>query len=228
MEAAVEAANFVVQARIVGMIDTKPAARHRKHREAHWVDIERTLKGNDETSTRFRVRPNGQHWQDGRSYILFLDWVVGDWAEAVPQPLLAATAANLDQVAAVVADRGEGVATRRVFWMKHQGGWQPKPWADWIVGADGAFEWRHCVADCQSPKPRYATRTGRVAQAAIDDLIGRIETAPARPIADDIDTVSFRWLDPSGAPHLAVFPLETNSPAQGLIDAIEALIGVKR
>lgn len=123
MARSVKEADLIVVGRVISLIDLKPAARTRKHREAHWIRVERTLKGSDETGQRLRARPNGLLWEDGKSYILFLKRLGGDWVEAIPQQLVEASQAPIAAVVKEVASQGGGVSLRRSLWMKYTGGW---------------------------------------------------------------------------------------------------------
>jgi len=221
MEAAIDQAtrdaDLVVIARVVGMIDDKPGAEARKAREAHWIDIERVLKGSDEAGQRFGAQPNGMIWQDGARYIMFLDWPYGNWVEAIP-PSIAASEANVARVAVTVARQGAGVTPARVLWMRLVGGWQIAPSAEFIVGADGKFVWRERVGDND-----FTVRTGALDKGAIAALIKRIAGTRPGPVVDDGGTVSFRWLDADRKPRFAQFSTPDRPPAAGLVAAIRKL-----
>lgn len=219
----VKEADLIIVGRVISLIDPKPAARARKPLEAHWVHVERTLKGIDESGLRLRARPNGLRWEDGESYVMFLKWQDIDWVEAVPQRLLQATKATIDAVAKEVAVQGAGVSPKRVVWMRHTGGWGAGVLAEFFVTVDGRFEWKKWLQDSPPDKPRYETRAGRLSQEVIASLIGQIARAGPGPIIDDAGIVTFRWLDAKGGAQFRTYMMPDGPPCADLLKMIESI-----
>ncbi len=78
------AADLVIVARVVGLVDQSPSAQTRRTREVHTVLVEQTLQGCDESALTLVVRPNGEDWEIGRSYVLFLKRPGLRLLEAIP------------------------------------------------------------------------------------------------------------------------------------------------
>ena len=209
-------ANFVIVGRVLGTVDTKPGAQARKHLEAHWVRVEQTLMGSNETGQRFMVHPNGLIWQDGEAYVLALSWVEGNQAKAVAQPLAVASEANIAAAREAVAANGGTVAPRRVLWMRHVGGWQVAPTTELIVGADGAFTWTAAA-------PAGERLSGGFPDAVVAGLIRRVAEAGEGARVDDAGSVTFRWLDAAGQVHIKRYAVPNAPPATVLRGLVESL-----
>ena len=178
---AVKAANLVVVGKVVGTIDNKPAAAKNKPREAHWVEVEQTLRGVDVTRDRLAVRPNGQLWEDGKSYVLCLNRQgPSGIAEAQASPLLAATPAN---VAAVPRD----VSPKRVVWLQQLGGYGPagaKVLSEFYVTGEGDF--------------RYDAVAGKLPREAVGAVVERLVKSTPGAIPDDAGMTRIVWRDAAG------------------------------
>ena len=72
VDTSVREADLIVVGRIIGLSDTSPAAQSRRTREVHRIEVRETLKGNRPSQPEIAVRPTGQAWSDGESYVLFL------------------------------------------------------------------------------------------------------------------------------------------------------------
>lgn len=83
---ALKRADRVLTVQIIGLIDKKPIALTRKHREAHWARVLRTHKGSEIAGRTIRIRPNGARWTDGLGYVVFIRRGVDDFYEALPTP----------------------------------------------------------------------------------------------------------------------------------------------
>lgn len=217
-------ADLIVVARILGLVDPNPAARARKHLEAHWIFVEETLHGSDESGQSFRARPNGLAWEDGKSYILFLSRINGDWVEADPRQLLQATETAIRAVTQGLAEQGGGLSPRRAVWMRHTGPWGTGVLAEFFVTVDGDFEWKKRAGSGWRTERKHDTRSGRLSQDAIRGLIERIARAAPGPAADDAGRVSFRWLDPAGEAQSKGCNAGSQSPSAELVKTIEALV----
>jgi hypothetical protein len=211
-------ADLVAVARVIGIIDPKPEARTRKHLEAHWILVERTLKGNDEAGQRLRARPNGLRWEDGKSYVLFLKWLAGDWVEAVPQQPTDATDSHVAAVLREIAAQGSGVAPRRALWMRHTGGWSPEVATEFSLAVNGRFEWKKRL-----PTGDYEKRRGELPAREVARLVERVAKAGPGPAVDDAGVVSFRWLDATGTAQSRIYAAPDQPPSVTLLQAIEEL-----
>lgn len=178
MAEALAEADLVVVATVIGPVDPAPGARARKEREAHWVDVERTLKGGDETGQRLKARPNGLRWVDGQSYVIFLRWLGGDWFEARSKPALPATEANVRAVERAARQQGMSVGPPRVLWMRHMAGWGGGLIGEFSLAADGTFQWTTRVG--KGPARRDETKLGRlpdaIAAALLKEVFGPVAT----------------------------------------------------
>ena len=214
----VKEADLIVVGRVLGLIDPTPAAQTRKHREAHWVRVERTLKGSEETGQRLRARPNGLLWEDGKSYVIRLKWMEGDWVEAVPQPRIEATEGHIAAAIAEVATQGGGVSPRRALAMRYTGGWSAEVMAEFFVTVEGTFAWRRRIA-----KGRYEEQLGTLPKEVVARLVRQIAQAGPGPAADDAGSVAFRWLDATGEARSRTYLIPDQPPCSKLLEAIEAV-----
>ncbi len=220
---AVREADLIVVARVVGLIDTKPVAHTRRHLEASWIHVRRTLKGSDETGQRLRAQPNGQWWEAGKSYVLLLKRREGDWVEAVPGQPIAATTANIAAAAREVTAQGGSVLAKRVLSMKHTGGWGTGPIAEFFVTADGAFEWRQGLQTGQRVERKPETRTGRLSKDTVARLIGQVARTGPGLAADDAGMVTFHWLDAQGRAQSKTFSTPDQPPCSQLLETVQTL-----
>ena len=216
MAQSVADADLVAVARVIGIIDPKPEARTRKDREAHWILVERTLKGSEETGQRLRARPNGLRWEDGKSYVIFLKWLHGDWVDAVAQRLMGAPDAHIAAVLEEVATQGGGVAPRRALWMRHTGGWSTEVAAEFSLAVTGQFAWKKRL-----PTGDYEERRGTLLPQDVARLVDRVATAGPGPAVDDAGIVSFRWLDATGTAQTRIYAAPDQPPSVTLLQAIE-------
>jgi len=219
----VKAADLVVVARVVGPIDAKPIARTRPHREAHWIQVERTLQGYDETGHRLRVRPNPLPWQDGKSYVLFLQWLGGDWVQAIPQELVEANDRSIATVASVVAALGGGVHSMRALWIRHSGGWGAGVSSEFLATVDGTFEWKKRIGSSGGAAVEYERRSGKLPEETLKNLVARVAEAGQGPAADDYGEVSIQWLDANGEVRSKNYFRPDRPPVSDLLEAVEAL-----
>ncbi|MCI0400626.1 MAG: hypothetical protein L0Z68_04915 [Gammaproteobacteria bacterium] len=220
---AVSEADLIVLGRVIGIIDPKPHALTQKHLEAHWIHVEQTLKGNDETGQRLSARPKGLLWEDGESYVIFLKRMGGDWFEAIPQQLLEATEAHLAAVMEEVHTQGSGVSPRLVLWMKYTGGLTTGVLAEFYVSVEGHFEWKKRLQSHSNEEQQYETRSGRLSPDAIASLIRQIEQAGPSSAADDAGIVAFRWLDAREDTQSKAFVMPDHPSSTRLLETIETL-----
>ncbi len=215
-------ADLIIVGRIIGLIDTKPVARTRKHLEAHWIRVERTLKGADEAGQRLRAVPHGLSWVDGESYVLFLKRRGGDLVDAISQQPLEATAERIAEVVLEVEAQGSGVSPKRAVWMTYEGGWGGGVLAELIVTEEGDFEWRRRRDGGPKEAPQYEVLVGRSSVADVGRLIRQIEAAGPGPGADDAGILTVRWLDASGRAQMKAYLLPQKPPSSALLEAAEA------
>ena len=205
-----EQADLIVVARVLGLADSKPEAQTRRHLEVHLIEVERTLKGHDVSGRQIAVRPNPLRWQDGQSYVIFLNPELPGGAMAnavVSQPMLTATQANVTAVADEVASQGATVTPALILWMTETAGSQRGTVTELLVSATGNFEWRKRQPAEGYSEPGYDLRTGRLSIAAIDDLIREVTISETGDMVDDAPTVTFGWLGSAGETHFRTFYL---------------------
>ena len=219
----VKAADLIVVARVIGLIDTKPIARSRPHREPHWIHVERTLEGYDETGHRLRVRPNPLPWKNGKSYVLFLNWLGSDWSEAIPQELVEATDESITTVVNEIAAQGRGMQPMRALWMRYTGGWGGGVLSEFSVTGDGHFEWNKRIEPGGGALVKYEQRIGKLPEDALSSLIRQVAEAGLGPSADDSGQVAIRWLDAKGEALLKGYSRPDLPPASDLLETVEAL-----
>jgi hypothetical protein len=222
LDLAVARADLIVVARVVGMIDTKPQAQARRHLEAHWIVVEKTLMGHDETGQRLRARPQGLRWEAGRSYVLFLEVGEDDSVTAVPQPLTEATVASVASVREHIAAQGGAVQPARVIWIRYDGGWGAGLLAEFGVASDGRFEYRVKRAAERGDAPEEVW-AGTLPAESLADLVRQIEDAGEAPSADDAGQVSIRWATAGGGTRRATWWLPQEPPASTLLEAVDRL-----
>jgi hypothetical protein len=211
-------ASLVVVARVLGLVDKKPAAQDRRAREAHRVLVEETLKGGDATGTELIVRPANTGWGDGERHILFLVVSAEPMARALTTPQSIATQANVDAMRALIADSGAGVEPATVFRAEVVQGWRIEPINALLIRRGGATEWHHMPTEGVP-----STQTGVVSEADITALIEHVESTPTGPMADDGGTLRVRWLDADGKERRAHYSLLDNPPAVALVQALKTL-----
>jgi hypothetical protein len=224
LEWLVRNADFVVVGKVIGLIDTKPVAHSRKHLEAHWILVEQTLKGIDETGRRLGARPNGLLCEDGRSYIIFFKRVGINWFEALPQKLTEASQTSVDAVVKEAASLGEGVTASPVLWMQHTGGWTPGTMAELFVTREGNFEWKERLDPLGSGEPKYKKLTGHFPEEVMVSLIQQVARAGPGPIIDDAGHLDFRWLDANDQTQFKNFLAPDQPPASKLLNTIVKLV----
>lgn len=191
---AVRSSDLVIIGRVDGLVDQKPGAMQRKPDEAHWIDIITTLKGSDETGERFLVLPGGQLWQDGNSYVMFLEWVGGNIAKSRYLPAIEATENNVAFITREIVKSGAGPTPRRTYWLRYIGGWQLHAAIEFIVTADARFTWLHRPTETAGG-PKETILRGKLPVSVLDTLMRRAEMLPTGVAGDDEGKVTVRWRD---------------------------------
>jgi len=211
----VRQADLIVAAKVLGMVDSAPDANRRKEREVHRVRVQTTLQGFDETGRTLLVNPRGMLLADGESYVFFLRRLEGNLLEALGRQLVGASDRNLDLIRKEVASRGNAVHPGRVLWVRHSGGWQREPDAEFFVDGRNHFEW--------TTRDGSQTRIGTLPAAIVQDLIAKVRAASPGPITDDAGMVSFHWVDPSGEVVTKTFHAPATGPGAELLATIARL-----
>lgn len=223
MDQSVREADLIIVGRVGGLIDTKPAARARKHLEAHWIYVEQTLMGIEETGQKLAARPTGLLWEEGKSYIIFLKRVgIGNFVEAVPQTLVEATQPNIAAVVEEVVAQGGYVRPMPGFWMQYTGGWGVI--TEILIATEGNFEWKRQLKSPDSAEQKYEKLSGNLSGEAIKSLIRQVAQVDPGPTADDADILIFRWLDEKGEVQFKSCFLQDNLPCAKLLESIETLV----
>jgi len=224
LDQSVRQANLVVVAKVLGMIDTRPAAKARKHFEAHRVQVLRTLKGVDATGGTLAVRPNGLLWTDGRSYVLFVKrTMLGKFAHAVPQVRTPATPANVAAARKAIAAQGAGVSPKPAFWMWHEGGWGAGMLREFRVAADRSFFWQNVIGSPRAEKRSFRILVGKLPAKDYKDLVAKVAAAGEGPDAEDAGAVSFRWRDAEGKQVGRMYTYPVAPPCAALMKRVESL-----
>jgi hypothetical protein len=216
----VKEADLVIVGRVIGLIDPTPVARTRKHLEGHWIRVEDTLKGIDETGERLRARPNGLLWEDGNSYVMFLRRTDGGWVDALPRYPLGPEASIGVVIDEVAAQRGQ-VIPKPVLSMKQNFGPNARIRAEFTVSKDGTFYWTRS----DSGDHQYERRTGRLPSHTLTALIRQIEDAGPGPVVDDSSsTITLAWRTAAGETRARGYSVPEQPPAADLLQAIETLV----
>jgi hypothetical protein len=223
VDTSVREANLIVVGRIIGLSDTSPAAQSRRTREVHRIEVRETLKGNRPSQPEIAVRPTGQAWSDGESYVLFLRSLSPDnrWAEAVTQPVLPATTQNVQHVGDQIAALGFTAEPERVAWLIHASSNRPTPITEFLLMADGSFSWRHRPIRESS----YRTRTGSLSVEEQRKLIEMIASESSSNIADDEGSIRFGWIDSAGALQSRSFAANDDPLVTHILDEVARLSG---
>jgi len=219
---AIQASDLIVVARVIGLIDTKPAARARKAREAHWIEVRRTLKGPEESGQRFLALPNGLAWVDGDSYVLFLKRIRADQVAALPERLLEATDVTISEVVSEVNAQGGEVSARRAIWMRYEGSWGAGLIAELVVTTEGEVQWKRRRGEGEE-RSQYEELVGTSSAEEIEALIRQIEAAGPGPIVDDAGSLTVRWIGGDGRARVKAFLMPQKPPSVELLEAAEAL-----
>lgn len=219
---AVRSSDLVIIGRVIGLVDQKPAAMQRKSRERHWVDVMKTLKGHDESGDRFAVLPQGPAWQDGKDYILFLEWGGSKFAKARYLPALPATATNIAAVKREIAAQGAGPTPRRAYWVRHASGWQLAPAIEFIVTADSRFVWSRRRPGAAEGSRAEILR-GILPKSALASLVRGAEGLPTAVAGDDEGKVTVHWRDASGKKQAKELGPTSGRAAKSVLQEIEAL-----
>jgi hypothetical protein len=220
---AVGKANLIVVGRVIGLIDPKPAARDRKHLEAHWIFVVETLKGVDETGQQLAARPNGLLWEDGKSYIIFLQRTgMGNFAEAVTQQLVEANDANIAVIRDEILAQGGSVISQPILWMQYVSGFGTVI-AELLVTVEGNFEWKKQLQIGGDAEPEYERLIGNLPEEAIADLITQIGPIEPGLIADDSGIITFRWSDEEGKTQSSSCYTLDNPSCVELLQTVETL-----
>lgn len=211
---------LVVVARVLGLVDRKPEAQTRRHREVHLIQVERTLKGYEMTGQQLAVRPNSLTWEYGRSYLFFLNPAlpVSSMTQAVlPQPILQATEANIDAVVAIVAAQGGTVSPRLVLWITEDSGFGVV--RKLTVAETGEFRWR------RNTQGLPAELAGTLAKSATDMLRSVISETETSIPPDDAAIVVFNWLSADLVVHSKTFAADSPHTV-ALLHRVEQLLGI--
>lgn len=219
---AVRSSDLVIIGRVVGVIDQKPSVTQRKAREVHWVDVVKVLKGSNEAGERFAVRPMGRAWQDGKDYILFLQWGGSNFANARYLAALDATGDNIAFVERDIAAQGVGPTPRRIYWLRLEDGLQDRPITEFIVTEDTRFAWSRLPIR-RAGSARTERLRGALPKPVLEALIHQVEDVPKATADDDADRVTVHWRDAGGVKRTK--PLGSPSRAQTLLilQAVERL-----
>lgn len=219
---AVRSSDLVIVGRVIGLVDQKPGAMHRRARERHWVDVVKTLKGNDESGERFAVLPLGRAWQDGREYILFLERGESNFAKAQHIADLPATGNNIAAVMREIASQGVGLLPRRAYRVRHVGGWQRAPVTEFIVTEDFRFIWSRRQSGGANVTGTEVLR-GVLPKAALVSLVGGAEGFSSAIAGDDEDKVTIYWRDAGGRKQRKELGGASGASAKSVLREIEGL-----
>jgi len=212
-------ADLIVVARVLGLADSKPEAQARRHLEVHLIEVERTLKGREMRGRRLAVRPSPLAWQDGATYLIFLESELpaSSMVQPVPtQPILPATPANVAAVLDVLAAQGSAVSPPLILWMIETSGSERGTVREFLLSESGSFEWRRRVAG------QTDELTGRLARSEIDALVGELAASERVTLPDDAAVVQFSWLDTGGEVRARAFSAEDASTRE-LLRRVESL-----
>lgn len=219
--AAVHDADEIVVGRVIGVIDSKPGAVDRKPREAHWVEVIQTLKGANETGQRIAVRPNGNLWDDGGQYLLFLKRRgVGHWFEAIPDTATEADTSLIAQAVAQIHATGHGVTPEPTLWIQYEGGWGGGVLWELYITADGRFDWYR--KDANGREQRLC---GVLPEGVVAEMLKWVDRAGPGPQADDAGQVSIRYTRPdaaaAGKTQFKGYAMPSEPPCSVLLEDIE-------
>ena len=216
--ATVQRSDLIVVARVLGLADKKPEAQTRRQLEVHMIRVEQTLKGNDTTGQQLAVRPDTLSWQDDRSYIFFLSPQLSEGMminAVVPQPVLAASQASIDEVADIVAAQGGAVDPRLILWITEDSGTGAEPRL--TLAENGEFQrW-------QDRRDAPAAQREAVATTVIEALRSLISSTPVSIPPDDAVIIAFNWLDADLVVHTKVSGADESS-TRVLLTRIEQLL----
>lgn len=214
---AIEGSDVVVIGRVEGTVDKKPEAQSRKHLEAHWVTITRTLNGYDIAGLRVKVKPNGTNLEDGLSFVFVLkEGSPGGIYRAVyVSP--GATEAQVATVSGIVAESGGKVLPKRQLRVRHVTGWSSTTRAELSITVDRKFEWRQLQHD------RVDIRAGSLSSHQVANLIEQIRQTKRGPIADDAGVVTIELLNADGELEVHRYSALDGSPVLALLAQIETL-----
>jgi len=222
---AVTKAEYVIVGRVLGLIDPEPAAAKRKHLEAHWVEVERTLKGYDLTARRLKVHPNTLEWTDGRSYVLFLQEMGNGFFKTIPEPV---RTGSPESVAMLVQKLGFGVLPRvqAHMWYLDWANGRFGVMSELIVTVDGRFQLIKPVVDQnRNVTPQRTIVSGNLPADGISNLITRIKATKAAPMADDSPFAHFALSVTPGKVEYLTYPLIDSPELEALLKHVEALAG---
>lgn len=201
---AVRAADVVVVAKVVGMVDAKARVAN-KVREAHWVRVEKSLKSYDLAGQMLRVRPNGNEWRDGANYVLFLKDHGNGFFDAA-RTVVPTSAESLRRIVEVSGGAKAKLQLRMVE--KGCGCCGAGNATTFALTVDGKFEFKVV-------KQHKVTQTlvGKLSATDAKALITRISTTKVGPMADCGGTAMFAFAGKKGA--LAYRAHSLTAPARG-------------
>ena len=217
-------ADLVIVGKIIGMADTKPQAKTRKHLEVHRIEVLRTLKGVDCAGKVLAVRPNGLLWEDGKSYVIHIRRpTLADFCEAAQQMRTEATQANMKEAMKAIAAVGGSVQPRPALWMVHKGGWGAGVLQELRVSAAGDFQYVHRPVAPRG-QPRAFTRlAGKLPAGKLKELRAQVAAAGKGPMAEDAGYVLFGWTDEAGKRQGKGYSHPREAPCAGLLALVDKL-----
>ena len=186
----------------------------RKAREVHWVDVVKVLKGSNVAGERFVVRPMGRTWQDGKDYILFLQWGGSNFASARYLRALDTSGDTMALIQREITAQGAGPTLRRLYWLRLEDGVYDRPTTEFIVTEDARFSWSRLASRRAGSAPTERLR-GALPKSALEALIHQVEEVPKATADDDADRVTVHWRDAGGVKQTK--PLGSPSRPQTLL-----------
>jgi len=224
---AVKASDYVVTGVVIGMVNSNPseaAPADRKIREAHRVVVQTTLKGHDIAGRKVVVRPNTLLWNDGDTYVLFLKDRGNGFFDAIPEPVLTKSAA---EIAALASKLGFAVLPRLQLRLRNLGGCcstHSGTLQDLRVMADGRFELRTRVTTADGHlRPEVDVLTGVLPKSAISNLIKTATGIEKQPLPDGGGLVNLELAGESGKVDYLTFSVLDRPEVNGLLETAVAL-----
>ncbi len=224
-------ADTIVLGRVVGTVDTKPGAQARKAHEAHWIVVTKTLKDHDLSGQRIKVRPNGVHWNDGATVLLFLAYRGTGFYDAAPTVV---DPADVEHAAATIRAIAGAPKPKLALRMRYVScGCGPTACActgtarnEFAMQKNGAFVWTsHYAADPARGLPaRTERRVGTLEPTVARTLLARITRTKPMPLADCGGTVEFAITGDDGSTRYHTHSLVAPTHASTLVASIDDLV----